>query len=895
MADQEAETVTGPVLGHFAGCACCSDPDAQPVHTHFTAGSGSANGALFTQLAPANATVQDVADYLRIDYWSYATDGDWTDGVVWDVSADRTLSYNVNGLSEAAADLARLAFDAWATVVNLEFAETTQDADITFSDAEDGAFSFFDAVRITPDGTPHTIESAFINVSRRWIVDNGSTPDSFSFQTFLHEIGHAIGLGHAGPYNTATNFEANAIFTLDSWQLTVMSYFDQQEAGVGTTSGVRTPMLADMLALQALYGLADNEPGDTVYGFGATASGDAFDASTGSPRATYTVHDTGGTDTLDYSGHANDQRIDLRSTGISDVGGGRGNVIIGPGTVIERVITGAGDDIILATGDTAFINGAGGADIADFSTVSGPLFLDLEAAAGVTLVGIETLIGTSGNDTLLGDAANMIFVGGAGNDVIDGRGSADTVSYADDPSAVVADFANGSATDGFGGQDTISNVRHLVGSGFSDTLAGDSSDNRITGGFGDDILTGGAGNDVLIAYGDGDADSHDDNDVLSGGTGDDVLRVGGGNDLARGGAGNDTLIAEALTPGDRFSLYGGAGNDQIEGSTLDDDLRGGQGNDVILGNKGHDTIFAGGGNDTVMGEQGRDSIFGSGGNDALDGGAGHDVLYGGGGDDTLLGGAGTDQLLSGAGDDTLDGGDGDDELRGASGDDTAFGGAGNDQIIGAVGADILNGDAGDDTLIGGTGNDILRGGADDDSLLGQGGNDVLAGQAGNDLLNGAAGDDQLDGAQGDDTLNGGSGADQLTGGSGDDQLSGQGGIDTFIFDIGDTGTDHVTDFTAGETVRLTGFGYSSPAAAADDFQQVGNDVTFQNSGVEIVFENARLDDVLDGVEVSVAAPTAVSGPPSDASAKFVSLDLHAFWTSTDTHILLLPEDWDSLL
>ncbi|MEM0986427.1 MAG: M10 family metallopeptidase C-terminal domain-containing protein [Pseudomonadota bacterium] len=841
---------TSIFASHIAACACCAHPSNLPSLANFNVANTNGRGGIQANFSPAESTVDDLADYLTVGYWSFATNGDWTDGAVWDVSGDRVLTYNVSMLSEAAADLARLAFDTWATVVNLTFVEQSGEADITFSDADEGAFSFFDAVRLTDEGTPHTIESAVVNISRRWLVTHGDDPDSFGFQTYLHEIGHALGLGHLGPYNAITTFEGNAIFDLDSWQMSVMSYFDQADAGVGTISEVRMPMLADIVALSRLYGAAENETGDTVYGFGATAMGDRFDATTGRSRDAYTIHDTGGIDTLDYSGFDQNQVIDLAPSGNSNVGGGRGNVLLSPDSVIERVVTGAGDDVIFATMETLSVDGGAGEDRLDFRTVTGGIKLDLEQTGALVVTNLEVIAGTAEDDVIAGDGANSVFIGRAGNDVIDGRGGADTVSYAEDLTAVSVNLGQNSATDGFGNTDTIRNVRHVTGSAFGDTIQGDNASNRLVGGLGDDFLLGGDGDDVLIAFG-SDKDVPDfGNDVLWGGAGNDVLRLAGGTDQGRGGAGDDIIIATAFDVSDRFDLYGGAGNDTLIGSELGDGLRGGQGDDTIQAGRGEDFVSAGGGNDIVRGDQGADTISGSGGDDTLDGGAGHDFLFGGGDSDTLIGGAGNDLLNGGAGDDMIDGGNGKDTIRGAAGDDVADGGAGADILIGATGSDTLDGGEGDDTLIGGRDEDVLRGGSGADTLLGQGGNDILAGQAGADVLNGAGGDDRLEGGQSADILNGGAGADWLDGGSGNDRLSGQAGLDTFVFNAGDSGQNTVTDFTAGERLVLEGFGYGSRADARTDFTQSGGDVVFSGSGVTITFTGATLGEVLDGLIVT---------------------------------------------
>lgn len=64
--------------------------------------------------------------------------------------------------------------------------------------------------------------------------------------------------------------------------------------------------------------------------------------------------------------------------------------------------------------------------------------------------------------------------------------------------------------------------------------------------------------------------------------------------------------------------------------------------------------------------------------DTLYGGAGDDTLNGLGNNDTLYGGSGTDILNGGSGDDNLYGGSGSDALSGGSGSDMLYGGQGND-------------------------------------------------------------------------------------------------------------------------------------------------------------------------------------------------------------------------
>jgi len=70
----------------------------------------------------------------------------------------------------------------------------------------------------------------------------------------------------------------------------------------------------------------------------------------------------------------------------------------------------------------------------------------------------------------------------------------------------------------------------------------------------------------------------------------------------------------------------------------------------------------------LNGQQDHDEIFGGAGNDIIDGGIGHDQLHGDGGADTILGGLGDDQIY-GSGDASSAGGD-NDILTGGAGIDT---------------------------------------------------------------------------------------------------------------------------------------------------------------------------------------------------------------------------------
>jgi Ca2+-binding RTX toxin-like protein len=303
---------------------------------------------------------------------------------------------------------------------------------------------------------------------------------------------------------------------------------------------------------------------------------------------------------------------------------------------------------------------------------------------------MDPILGTSGNDTLYG---------GNDNDVIDiaQLGGADLVYSRAGDDYIVANTQD--TVYGGAGNDILNNT-YDYGAG-------------LYGNGGNTLLDGGAGNDLL---------SGSSGDTLKGGAGDDYLSAYFGSNSVfigwkgYGGEGNDTLESYSDL---KDSLYGGLGNDSLNGGTDDDKLYGGEGNDTL---RGGDFLLDRFGNVVVGG--GSDLIEGGGGNDVLSGGFSYggnndfadlDTLRGGGGNDTLNADEGGDNLYGDAGDDLLIGGLGSipfssNDMRGGAGNDTIIGGFGSDLLVGGSGADRLDtytGDAsyGRDVLIGGQGSD----------------------------------------------------------------------------------------------------------------------------------------------------------------------------------------------
>ena len=190
-----------------------------------------------------------------------------------------------------------------------------------------------------------------------------------------------------------------------------------------------------------------------------------------------------------------------------------------------------------------------------------------------------------------------------------------------------------------------------------DKIFGDPTANETYGGEGNDLLVGldfdpfaqhivkGGGSTSLSPFvnftTDGTASG---DDILDGGTGKDILYGLDGNDVLYSGDGNDsgnvTIGTNVYTAG----LYGGDGNDYVDGGRGDDTLDGGKGVDSLYGGQGADKLDGGNGADFLFGGEGVDTLKGGGGADRLEGGIASDILVGGGGKDTLFGGDGGDQF-----------------------------------------------------------------------------------------------------------------------------------------------------------------------------------------------------------------------------------------------------------
>jgi serralysin len=760
---------------------------------------------------------------------------------------------------------AREALQKWANVSNLHFFEQTDTPDTNGnwwplntdnSDVGD--------IRFAESNSPSTAWAYYPGSGGAkggdvWLNHtsyNAPAVGNYAYHTFMHELGHALGLEH--PHESDDGDTMASAY--DANKYTIMSYKDfvgDANDGYGMNYYPTTPMLYDVAAIQALYGTNWNyHSGDNTYSWAAGA------------KIYECIWDGGGTDTIDAANQTQSVILHLTAGNYCTIGDAiwnedawvRDNLVIAFKATIENATGSAYNDELYGNTIGNTLTGGAGND-----TLRGSEWADQAIDGGDTMYGgdgMDFMGGHAGNDYMSGDAGADSVIGDAGNDTCYGGAGNDWV---------VGDYTDGTGGGndilyGDGGQDTIeggSGNDYMVGGRNTDLWVlgtlypADVATDYMHGGSGADTMYGGAGNDFL--YGDGDNDElfgQNGNDSLEGGDGNDTLNGGAGADTLFGGFGNDLYLVDDV--GDVASEVAG-GIDTVEASVSH-----------ILQLNIENLTLTGSGDLNGTGNVLENTIIGNDGNNVIDGGAGNDTLNGAAGTDTVSyglataavtvnlqantasGGAGSDALSNfenvagSAYADTLSGNTGNNRLEGKAGNDTLAGGAstGSDTLDGGMGADSLSGGDGSDYYIVDNLGDVVTEGFNDamggiDTVessvtftlgyglenltltgvaaingTGNGNNNTLLGNGGNNLLTGDAGNDSLVGNLGNDSLSGGTGNDTLAGGVGNDVLTGGDGVDFASYASSSDGvTVSLATGVGGSTVPAAGVGSGTDSLA----------------------------------------------------------------------------------
>ncbi|CAM3857650.1 M10 family metallopeptidase C-terminal domain-containing protein [Phaeobacter inhibens] len=753
--------------------------------------------------------------------------------------AAEPLVINLTGLNDHPAykDAAIGALEMWSSVTPLQFEivdDAPYDADLHWMEV------------VSPEIGEQSDGSAFssdryVSVGQRFHDTEPDITDlgGYVFDTFVHEFGHEFGLNHPGLYNYSgpggvqINYLNNATWTYDRQQYSVMSYFDGIDVGEDTRWSAVTPLMGDIEAIIRRYFSTVDDEGvrtyqtinlntdDNTYGFNSTEYGYLLTEDGPQHDIGFVIHDTGGDDTIDFSGSTASTILDLRAGEFSSVNGHNNNVSIFAGHNADQteyyVETGIGssyDDILIGNDGDNVLDGRAGNDRMAGNGGDDVYFVD-------SIDDIVREDENGGNDTVivvadgldLGDIANVetiIYAGGTpgtpGSDAPDAPNegptdATDSLIIGDDSNETLDGGAGGNTIFGLGGDDLIIGGRDTLASrDINNTIDIADLEDQTETDDGNDALYGGDGNDTING-GAGD-------DLLDGGDGDDLLRGQAGVDVFRGGAGIDTVDFSQESP---FQLLVNLETNVASGGTASGDTF--YSIENLIGSDDRIDRFIGtSDNNHFWGQGGGDVFNGGGGDDTLDGGNDGDMLYGEDGDDVLIGGSGQDYLDGGAGVDTVvytassvgvtvdlengtaRGGDADGPVQIVGRGTTirhdiivevenAVGSLHDDHLIGTNGENNLSGGAGDDVLSGGGGADLLDGGAGSDTAdyanatrgvklnmtNGKTEGDTyvsienLSGSGFNDRMKGDAADNVLTGQGGNDTLRGAAGDDILLG------------------------------------------------------------------------------------------------------------------------------------
>jgi len=574
-------------------------------------------------------------------------------------NGENVTGFGVLNLTQQAT--VRSALKMFSSVSNLGFTEiaetSAQHADLRFamSDAPSTAWAYFPT-------TAAEGGDAWFNKSRGSY--NSPLKGNYAYLTFVHEIGHSLGLEH--PHENGMPAER------DSIEYSVMSY--RSYVGASTTTGyvnetygyAQSLMMYDIAAIQHMYGANfTTYSGNTTYRWNPTTGEMSIDgAGQGAPGANrifLTVWDGGGTDTYDFSNYSSNLKVDLRpgewtTTSSAQLArlkydgsklavGNIANALQFNGdarSLIENAIGGAGNDVLTGNQAANSLSGGAGAD-----TLTGGIGNDtIDGGAGTDTAVFSGARSNYGVTILADGSLSVVDLRSGTPDGTDRVIGTEWLQFSDrvyslaelaptsppPPVVVTPPVVTGKTITGTSYADVIGPTAANVAlrtTDVGDTINAGAGNDRIEAGLGNDVINGGTGNDTILGgAGDdvirisgsegtydaiqageqGESSLGDTLELLSNVTlagfsalGSEIEHVKGNGYGISGMSGNETFDLRDLTKVTSLAFVdGGSGMDFIYGSRFADDLRGGSGNDLISGGNGNDVLTGGSGNDVFV-------------------------------------------------------------------------------------------------------------------------------------------------------------------------------------------------------------------------------------------------------------------------------------------------------